>query len=67
MNGAVFLGVAPYPGEPQPHVVQKIGWLMDGKLTRLVDIFDLFFHGILFPGLLAIKLIRMRKGRKPSE
>lgn len=64
---AIFLGVAPYPGEPQPHVVQKIGMLMDGKLTRLVDIFDLCFHGALMPTLIGIKLYRVWKKQKPGE
>lgn len=63
---AVILGVAPYPSE-LPHVVQKIGMLMDGKLTRLVDIFDLCLHGALVPTLIGIKWFRMRKSSKPAE
>jgi len=63
---AVFIGVAPYPAEPQPHVVQKMGLLLDGKLTGLVDIFDLFFHGVLMPALIGIKWFRMRKPPKPA-
>nr|WP_319393391.1 hypothetical protein [uncultured Desulfobacter sp.] len=47
------------PMTPMPHVVEKILMLINGTLTRPVDIFDLLFH--LFPSiLLALKLIRDR-------
>ena len=37
------LGLAPYL--PQPHVVEKLGMLFAGELSRPIDIFDLFLHG----------------------
>lgn len=37
------LGLAPFL--PEPHVWQKIKMLMDGSLSRPIDIFDLFLHG----------------------
>jgi hypothetical protein len=49
---AVFMLLAPF--RPLPHVVEKLIMLKDGRLTRPIDIFDLFFH--LIPTiLLAIK------------
>lgn len=51
---AAFMLLAPF--SPMPHVVEKLIMLKDGKLTRPVDIFDLFFH--LAPTiLLAIKFL----------
>lgn len=40
---AVFLGLAPFV--PQPHLVEKLGMLLNGTLSRPLDIFDLFYHG----------------------
>ncbi len=52
---AAFMLLAPF--SPMPHVLEKLTMLKDGNLTRLVDIFDLFFH--LIPTiLLAIKYLR---------
>uniref|UniRef100_C6DZ03 RND transporter n=1 Tax=Geobacter sp. (strain M21) TaxID=443144 RepID=C6DZ03_GEOSM len=39
---ALLLGFAPF--YPQPHIVEKIGMLSAGTLTRPIDIFDLFWH-----------------------
>lgn len=62
----IFLGIAPYPAETQPHAVQKIYMLLDGKLTKPLDIFDLVFHAVLMPTILVIKLVRMgmKKGSR---
>lgn len=49
---ALFAGLAPWPMGPEPHVVEKVGWLMKGWLTKPLDIFDLFFH--LSPTLLVV-------------
>ncbi len=57
MIGAVFLGLAPF--FPEPHLLEKVRMLFTGNLSRLIDIFDLFLHGIL-PALLIVKLIRSR-------
>ena len=51
--GSLTLGLAPFT--PQPHLFEKIGMLVNGELSRGIDIFDLFFHG-LFPLLLAAKV-----------
>lgn len=40
-----FLAIAPWPAEPIPHLVQKLGFLAEGTLTKPIDIFDLAMHG----------------------
>ncbi len=44
------LGLAPFM---PPHIVEKIGMLARGELTRPIDIFDLFMHGAPWLVLLA--------------
>ena len=53
---ALTLGLAPFT--PQPHIVEKLGMLFDGTLSRPIDIFDLLLHGAPWI-LLALKLTRM--------
>jgi len=54
---AVFMSLAPFV--PEPHLVEKVKMLMDGTLTKPIDIFDLFWH--LLPDiLLVMKLVRDR-------
>ncbi len=63
---ALLLGLAPYPMQAQPHLLEKLGMLMDGTLTRPIDIFDLLLHASL-PVLAALKLIRVFSApNKPS-
>jgi hypothetical protein len=40
------------PIKPMPHVVEKILMLINGTLSRPLDIFDLFYH--LFPLMLLV-------------
>ncbi|MBU2647782.1 RND transporter [bacterium] len=59
---ALALGLAPF--FPEPHLVEKVTLLMNGALSRPIDIFDLFLHS--FPlVLLGIKFVRdyLRKPR----
>ncbi|GAB4338289.1 MAG: hypothetical protein Kow0037_22100 [Calditrichia bacterium] len=49
---ALALGLAPFGR--QPHLLEKIGMLWSGQLSRPIDIFDLLMHGF-FPVLLLIK------------
>ena len=53
---AIMLGIAPLGS--QPHLVEKLGMLAEGNLSRPIDIFDLFLHSI-FSILLLLKLVRM--------
>ena len=64
---ALALGIAPLGS--QPHLIEKLLMLADGNLSRPIDIFDLFLHGI-FPLLLLVKLLRMwqlRSTVKPGK
>lgn len=54
---AAYLAVAPYPALPQPHLTEKLGMLLDGTLTKPLDIFDLFLHATPLV-LLAMKIGR---------
>lgn len=57
---AAWMAVAPV--SPEPHLVEKIRMLIQGTLTKPLDIFDLLYH--LAPMiLLAIKVWRMGKNR----
>ena len=41
---SLTLGLAPFT--PQPHVLEKIKWLLEGKKTlAMLDWFDLLMHG----------------------
>ncbi len=53
----LLLGLAPFV--PEPHLVEKTRLLMQGELTRPLDIFDLFFH--LAPFLLLIIKLTLDK------
>lgn len=53
---AIGLGLAPFV--PEPHLWQKIKMLVDGSLSKPVDIFDLVMHGA--PAvLLILKMVRL--------
>ena len=57
---AAFMTFAPFT--PEPHLWEKLKMLQAGTLTRPIDIFDLFWHGI-WPVLLALKLVRVARQR----
>ena len=57
---ALTLGLAPF--SPQPHILEKLGMLFDGALSRPLDIFDLLLHGAPWM-LLALKLFRLSLSR----
>lgn len=57
---AMLLGLAPF--SPEPHLVEKLRMLVQGGLTRPIDIFDLVLHGAA-PLLLVAKLVRMTTQR----
>jgi hypothetical protein len=57
---AVLMLLAPF--RPLPHALEKLNMLLNGTLSRPVDIFDLFFH--LAPALiLLLKFCRRLIGR----
>ena len=53
--GALVLGLA--PGLPEPHLWEKLKLLLNGQLTRAVDIGDMIMHAF-FPVLLGLKIFR---------
>lgn len=56
---ALTLGLAPFL--PEPHVWEKLKMLVDGTLSRPIDIFDLLLHGVPWL-LLGLKLARLATG-----
>lgn len=57
---AVFMLGAPFV--PEPHLVEKARMLAEGRLTRPLDIFDVFWH--LLPAILL--WLKFASGRKPK-
>jgi len=58
--GALLLGLAPFV--PEPHLFEKVRMLVQGTLSKPIDIFDLLMHGAL-PVLLVAKLVCMYRSR----
>lgn len=53
------------PFVPEPHLVEKMGMLAAGTLSRPLDIFDVFWH--LLPAiLLMLKVFRQRRKNLPN-
>lgn len=61
--GALFLAFAPFMQEP--HLVEKSKMLLDGSLTKPIDIFDFFMHGTPLI-LLGLKLFFMFNDRETN-
>ena len=55
---AIVMAFAPFVQEP--HLMEKSRMLINGELTKGIDIFDLFWHSFLIV-VLVIRLIRMKK------
>ena len=51
---AIFMALAPF--SPEPHLVEKSRMLINGELSKAIDIFDLFWHSF-FLILLALRLL----------
>jgi hypothetical protein len=61
---AIFMSLAPFV--PEPHLLEKLRMLINGELTKGIDIFDLFWHSFLLV-LLAIRLIRYKRSGQTSS
>jgi hypothetical protein len=61
---ALWLAVAPIV--PEPHLVEKWRMLMQGTLSRPIDIFDLLLHTVPLL-LLALRLVRLWRQRRPGQ
>ncbi len=46
----VFMLLAPF--QPQPHLMQKLDWLINGLPLKAIDVFDVFWH--LLPLMLLV-------------
>ena len=55
---ALFMALAPFT--PEPHLFEKSRMLINGELSKPIDIFDLFWHSFLIV-ILAIRLIRYKQ------
>jgi len=55
---ALLLGLAPF--KPEPHLLEKLRMLAQGRLTEPIDIFDLFMHGFPLVLLAAKMLFKLR-------
>lgn len=60
---SLTLGLAPF--FPEPHLWEKLKMLVQGNLTRPIDLFDLVLHGTA-PLLLILKLLRMATAGMPN-
>lgn len=58
---ALWLAVAPI--QPEPHLIEKWRMLMQGTLSRPIDIFDLLLHTVPLV-LLATRLVRDAQRRR---
>jgi len=59
---AAWLAVAPVT--PEPHMVEKLRLLIQGALTRPLDVFDLAMHATPLL-LVCLKLWRQWRARRP--
>jgi len=50
---SVFMLLAPF--QPEPHLVQKFNMLVQGNLSKPMDLFDVVWH-VLPSGLLVLKI-----------
>ncbi|RDH82555.1 MAG: RND transporter [endosymbiont of Galathealinum brachiosum] len=61
---ALFLALAPFMQEP--HLLEKSKMLLDGNLTKPIDIFDFFMHGTPL-ALLVLKLFFMFSDKESNS
>ena len=60
IGGSVLMAILPFNAES--HLLEKLGMLIQGDLTRPIDIFDLLMHGAPTI-LLAAKIILVQKAK----
>ena len=63
--GVVALWLAVAPIVPEPHLIEKWRMLMQGTLSKPIDIFDLLLHSVPLV-LLALRLVRLRRQCRPG-
>ena len=60
------LGLAPFL--PQPHIIEKLRWLVDGRGLSFFDWGDLVFHGAPWAWLVGVLIVDVRarlRGQSP--
>ena len=62
---ALILGVVPI--SPEPHLVEKIRFLINGTLTKAIDIFDLVMHSTPIILMLFKLLLKLKSKKKPGQ
>lgn len=60
---ALYLAVAPFV--PEPHLIEKWRMLLQGSLSRPIDVFDLFLHTTPLT-VLALRLWRDAQRSRPE-
>lgn len=61
---AIFMALAPF--SPEPHLLEKSRMLVNGELSKPIDIFDLFWHSFLMV-ILAIRLMRYKNSTSVNK
>ena len=61
---AIYLVGAPFV--PEPHLIEKWRMLLDGTLSKPIDIFDFFLHTVPMV-VLAIRLLRDAQRRRQGK
>ncbi|GAB4217906.1 MAG: hypothetical protein Fur007_21600 [Rhodoferax sp.] len=56
---AAWMALAPL--QPEPHLIEKLRWLVQGRLQRPLDIFDLLLHSTP----LVLVALKFWRGRRP--
>jgi hypothetical protein len=57
---AVVLAILPL--QPEPHLVQKARWLIEGRPFALIDIFDVVMH---LSGIILV-VLKLTVGTRPT-
>ncbi|MBU1429174.1 hypothetical protein KKF91_01310 [Myxococcota bacterium] len=65
LMAALFLGLAPFL--PEPHIVEKIRWLIEGHPFRAIDVFDILMHGAPWVWLLVALLLTAKDAIKNKK
>ena len=61
IGASILMALLPF--QPEPHLLEKLRMLLQGDLSKPIDIFDLFWHSLpMF--LLVAKYILEQKSKK---
>ncbi|PJA32290.1 MAG: hypothetical protein CO187_04755 [Zetaproteobacteria bacterium CG_4_9_14_3_um_filter_53_7] len=60
---AIAVLMAMLPFQPEPHLTEKLKMLVDGTLSKPLDIFDLFWH--MLPMILLVVKFKRSRNQRP--